>query len=267
MRVVINNIEYDQANELYFLNAELELQTYTGTAKKMNKKVDQINQVLYRGSRRFDDHHFLLEIFLGANKEIGLLITNEQEVTMSSTIKVKYNTMLLLSVVKEAELPKILPRVINECLIFVHETLGFTVDEKKLAHMLRDEILSRRKWALIKLQNSFRRHLALKLLKLTMSKWSKDMSLLGTFVVKMGKQYHFIKILKMKNDLEKIVIRSDKAANEVTTLISTIIPPKHNGALTSLEIKELLKNLLAFNPTKRRLVLMPRKINTTSPSK
>ena len=215
--------------------------------------------MIFLGSRKAVGYNYHIQILLSDLGTVSVLITNIDTNAINSieiTKNIKYlqpnNNIIKTHIGKE---------VFNK-LTFNQDLNLFEINESKLINDLEDKVIQLKNNVVIKLQKKYRKYFAgeqcSKVEKIPM----KTLTLLQSFGIKIGKQYHLIKVLSHKENADKIIVKSNHSKNSIEISLKRLLKKQFSEYTNLIDtIQRQLINVLAFDPIQQHLVIYNRKNN------
>ena len=138
------------------------------------------------------------------------------------------------------------------------DELQFDDRQLKVATIMRS--FNERNRRLTKVQTRFRLCLARETITSIRNRKVKSVVLRTEFGMKIGKQYHLIKVLSETTKREAVFIKSDKATNQLEFVLDALgLEPEVDGYALRLRLKKHISKIMAFDPNKMLLINMQEK--------
>ncbi len=213
-----------------------------------------VEQEIYRGLKKLGSFYYNIKVTISSEGKCRIFAV--QDGTRKRTeLDVDMDLKNYFTIDKSAEGELKLGRMIyNGVTAGEGDEVRFEDDQLKLA-VTAHSFMERSKH-LIKVQSRFRLCIAREKISLLRVRKCKRSKLRTEFGLKIGKQYHLMKILTNADRNGVIIVKSDKATNELELPLSELGMTEEDleSCMLKITLKGIVTSLLAFNPKKRMLV-------------
>lgn len=281
---IYETIKYDMANCCYCLSyetkAEVEKRVLNAASRQNSIQEDKIeiakgnqNQkdtVIYAGERKYRKLTYSIKIKITPYQTIEVMLLIMGGDYKEQTIAINYNFRTYLSIKKEPNKNEELGKFIYNMSSY-KEGKGLIVNQAKIRQIAMETIQVKRFEKLKQIQSRFRVSLSTINCKELKLNTMKPSFVWNQFGIRIGKQYHFIKILRNKDGNNSFTIKSNKAPNQLQVAYSKLIPHEMlDEPLDSYNVKQIvqirLPKIIAYDLTRKRIILFIRKNKTPTPS-
>jgi len=265
---IIEKIEYDKVMQQFFIgleqseNKDQAISVYSVPQKERLKAKKQqsirnfealISHEIYNGIKKTATDYCNVRVSLNAENKAEIFILKEKDL-LKQRIEVKTDLSGFFKLQPKEDLLTKLGRMIyNEIASTPKGVISF--DEEQFREETLKLIFKERNKRLKKIQRKYRSYrLQNKFLSLV-AKAKTSRILVTKFGLRMGKQYHLIKIFADWNKVGILTIKSNKASNELKVKIENLDLNKDDDlSIIKQRAKSKLINNLAYDPVNMLLV-------------
>ena len=278
MNKVIDKIEYNKTQSMYFIGLddtqkeedkiigvvqvsrdERETAEITSKGEPFSSEQTSISlHEIYRGVKKIGNEYYKILVYI-SNEGKGEIHAIKESDSNKQIIEIKTDLEGFMKVNTGAEGELNLGRMVYKGITAKDDGLLYFNDEQ-LKVAIVSYSFRQRSQKLTKVQTRFRLCMAREKMELIRSKIAKTYVLKTEFGMKIGKQYHFIKIIKPARSSNTIIIKSNKAKNEIELDIAKYgLNEAIDLCAFKARLKAILPAFLAYDRTKMMLVLYKRK--------
>ena len=271
-QILMKKIDYDFGTKQYYLNSknqnDLSIFTLSPTRRRSSRVLNNLlnskleikpeTHQIYRGVKKGDRFYYDIKISLTVDNRAEIDVGKQRD-GKTNLIKVDTDIRKYLGANPSNEIKLELGRMIyNE--VNVSKKEGVNFDQNKFKDLYMMNLFQKRNLKLLKIQNCYRYYTLRRNIKDNTMKLNFERCLITKFIMKIGKQYHFIKITMDKDRIGIIYIQSDKSKNILKTKVEGL-GFKKDADLFQLknDIKIAISGLIAFNSVKCTLVFYKRR--------
>lgn len=267
---IIDKIEYDKGMQQFFIGLEQsvnkdqsigvfsvpqkEIPKVEGKRRQSLKNMEEvISHEIYKGIKKVAADYCNVRVSLNSERKAEIFILKEKD-SLKQRIEVSTDLSGFFKLQPKKELELKLGRMIyNEIVSTPKGVISF--DEEQFREELLKLVFKERNARLKKIQRKYRSYkLQSKFLSLV-AKAKTSRILVTKFGLKIGKQYHFIKVFTEWNKAGILGIKSSRARNELKVKAENLALGREDDlAVTKQSVKSKLAKNLAFNPAKLMLV-------------
>eukprot|EP01022_Parablepharisma_sp_SALTPOND_P021327 TRINITY_DN414_c0_g1_i1.p1 TRINITY_DN414_c0_g1~~TRINITY_DN414_c0_g1_i1.p1 ORF type:complete len:1792 (+),score=283.43 TRINITY_DN414_c0_g1_i1:461-5377(+) len=213
---------------------------------------------IYRGVKKIGTDYYSIQVYINPEGKGGIHVTKEGETTKQTIeIKTDLKEFLKLNPNEEGEL-KLGRMIYSGITLSDNDTIYFDDEQLKMSIVMNS--FKERTKKLTKVQTRFRLCLAREKIKQIKRKIAKFRTLKTEFGLKIGKQYHFIKVIHAADKKGNLIIKSNKAKNELEASLEKLGLEEGMDICTfKAKVKTQISSFLAYDPVKMLLVFYRRR--------
>ncbi len=254
--------------------------TYNDTASlnlKSNLPLNEIAEddealkdhtLLYSGTRTFGNVYYRVLVMLNKEHKAVIQAKREAEDDRKAQCVIDYNLQSYLRTGNKTDKQTTIGMLIYNW-VTINSEGNVCFNSHRLSQFVDMEIMKARQQSMTKLQCRFRLTLARGLLTQVRLSRSKKAELKLQFCLKLGKAYHFIKVVQKIADTHTLFIRSNKTPHELALPISHFVDlttSSLSGYSLLASIKRQLRLKLGYLPAKNTLVYVQSRAETDNRS-
>ena len=208
---------------------------------------------IYHGIKKTEKNYYEIKIYI--NKDYRAIIDSvRQKDSAKESIEVKTDIKNFVLYNRSNEKESELGRMIYKEVILDNSGI-IRFDENKFAETILENLYQLRTKKLIKFQQAFAHYLLKSRFKFVITRESKTKVLATSFGLKIGKQYHIIKVITDKDNCMSVVIKSNKAENVLKIKINKFGMPE-TSELSNIrtDFKKLVTKFVGYDAKKKHLV-------------
>ena len=264
---VMEKIEYDKGMQKFFIgleqseNKDQSISVFSIPQREIAKSEDELKDFkglilreIYKGIKKVGADYFNISISLNPEQKPEIFILKEKD-PLKQRIEVNANLVEFFKLQPKRDLLEKLGRIIyNEVVSTAKGVISF--NEEQFREEILKLIFKERNARLKKIQQKYRSYKLQSKFISVITKAKTSRVLVTKFGIKRGKQYHFIKVFTERNKAGVLVIKSDKAKNQLKVKVENLDLTKEEDLLRIKQnVKNKLIKSLAFNPAKETLLL------------
>ena len=265
---IIEKIEYDKVLHQFFIgleqskNTEQSISVLSLTRHNNTRNKPQTNSFnfdftdsreIYNGLKKSAVGYFNVKIVINSESKAEIFINNEKN-SVRQRIEVKTSLESFFKLQSNEESIANLGRIIYSQIQSTQKGIIYFNEEEFTKEMLK-YVFEERNRRLKIIQNKFRSHVIHDKLFLILTKAASMKRLVTKFALRIGKQYHFIKVFSERNKPGILTVRSDKAVNELKLKTEKIeLGEDTDLSLIKESIKERVSSFIAYNSFENNLV-------------